>query len=277
MKKSSIGCVVAALALAAINIPASSFAQLGDDPIVTDLLYSGDWILKGKGWSDTWTFNRDHTVTQHENPPKETLTWSITGNEIAIKHADYYDYISLPLDPNGTAARSTKWGGYKFTVLRSGSASTQSSRTAGGATGSGTNAFGSSGINALKPLATPAPAGAAAPPKDKNAETTALLTAKTWLFTGSNWTQHRKFNADGTITVDNNKSLAPRNHWAIDGDQVVMTFPSGKDVLSLPLDPNGTKGQDGYGFDVTAIQVQDDTATDSGGGKSVFGSSAAPQ
>ncbi|HWB60554.1 MAG TPA: hypothetical protein VG733_13760 [Chthoniobacteraceae bacterium] len=175
MKKSCIGYALTALALVVINIPAKSFAQLGDDPTVTSLLYSGDWILKGKGWSDTWTFNRDHTVTQHENPPKETLTWSIVGNEIAIKHNGYYDYISLPLTPNGTAARATKGSGYKYTVVRAASASSQS-QAAGGATGPGTGPFGSSGLDALKPLATPTPTPTAAavvasPPKDKNSAT----------------------------------------------------------------------------------------------------------
>ncbi|HWB59575.1 MAG TPA: hypothetical protein VG733_08785, partial [Chthoniobacteraceae bacterium] len=107
-----------------------------------------------------------------------------------------------------------------------------------------------SALDGLKPLAggsTPAPGADQSP-----AGITALLTSKEWRFDGANWSETRVFRADGLMTIDNDARTA---HWQIAGDKIVITFKDHKDVLFLPLDPKGTKGQGGYGRLFIATQV----------------------
>jgi hypothetical protein len=141
-----IAGMIAALVFVATGFAAPLFAELSDDA-TTGLLCSGDWVFQGKNWSVTFTFNRDHTVVQHDNAPKEPLTWSIVDNQIVIKHAKYDDFISLPLDPKGTAGHSNKGKGYGFTVSRLETKPQSPPQTAGGGGGQGTAAFGTTNQN----------------------------------------------------------------------------------------------------------------------------------
>ena len=154
MKKSSILCAIAAPFL----FTASLFAGL-DDATTTNLLCSGDWTFQGKNWSSTFTFNRDHTVAQHGS--KESLKWSITDNQVVVKHDKYDDFISLPLDPKGTAGRSNKGKGYTFNVLQEAAkpqnSNPQPPATAGGDSAPGTSAFGSASQYAASAQAQPTP------------------------------------------------------------------------------------------------------------------------
>ena len=153
MKKSRITCVVVAMAFLAAGFAIPLLAELGD-AATTDLLCSGEWVFQGKGWSVKLTFKRDNTVFSQN----ETLAWRIVGNQVVIKHAKYDDFISLPLNPNGTSGHSNKGKGYSFTVLREEPKSQNPPpQTAGGGNGPGTGAFGATNQN-------PAAAQQQAPP-----------------------------------------------------------------------------------------------------------------
>lgn len=231
----------------------------------TAILTAGKWHFKGKHFQFDCVFDAKGTMTIEGFTGKDsTCKWKADYKEIVMTFSYYNEVLLFPIDPKGTSGIDA-WGD-EFTATMVGDV--PAAVAAAAATPTPTP----SGLDALKPVATPTPAVST---ENKNAAIIALLTAKKWLFTGSNWSEKRTFNPDGTITVENNSNAASRNHWEISGNEVDLTFPSHKEVLSLPLDPSGTKGTDEYGFDTTAVQVSD--TGPSSGGNSVFGKTSSGQ
>ena len=223
------------------------------------ILTSGEWHFEGPHFSDTRVFDPKGTMTRHGNGPRETKAiWKANYKEIVISFSYYQDVLLLPIDPKGTKGIDA-WGDEFTATMPNGGGEVPTPAP--------------TGIDALAPMATPTPAAAAEAQSDK---TVAQLTAKKWLFTGSGWSEKRTFKPDGTIIVDGGKSGAD-NHWQIVNGLLVMTLADRKEVLYLPLDPAGTTGKDGFGFDITAVQVSDTAGSSSAStSHSVFGTSAEP-
>jgi hypothetical protein len=88
---------------------------------------------------------------------------------------------------------------------------------------------------------------------DKSA-TEDLLTSKPWKLTmDKGWSIVRTFNKGGTFMTPNRPDES--GHWKISGNTIIQTFADGrKDILTLPLNVEGTSGIAKDGETMTAVQ-----------------------
>jgi len=103
--------IIAAMGFILAGTAAHLFAKgkEKDDPATVATLTSGVWHiegenLKGKKWSNDFTFYADHTVIEGK---KKKLTWEISDNKVLIKYPTYNNVMFLPLDPKGTKGLSS--------------------------------------------------------------------------------------------------------------------------------------------------------------------------
>jgi hypothetical protein len=112
MKKTNVIRVIAVIGFViagtATSLQAKPKENDSDDPATVATLTSGVWhiegqSLKGKKWSNDFTFYADHTVIEGKN---KKLTWAISDNKVLIKFPTYNNVMFLPLDPKGTKGLS---------------------------------------------------------------------------------------------------------------------------------------------------------------------------
>ena len=193
------------------------------------------------------------------------IKWKMDSKQVNIIFEDHVDVLYLPIDPNGTKGMD-QHGNDVIATQVPGSA--KSSAQAAGTP---------SALDALETRWCRRRSSAhdhrIADYQKNGISCRGRLVGKTGCFA-----------PNGTMTIENNARTA---HWQLTDKQIVMTFKDHKDILFLPLDPNGTKGEDEYGRLIIATQV-DETASvtvsapangatsrpPSGAGSSYFGSAS---
>ena len=254
MNKSGIHPTIVVLALAAIHSATAPAAraqeQSREDAI--NLLTNGIWHFAGSNWSNDRVFERKGTVLVRASNASGVIKWKMDSKQVTITFPDHQDVLLLPIDPKGTKGMDAHGNDVVATLVP----------------GSSTGEAGPP--SALSALHTSS--------LDGNQSQTAVstrLTSKKWRFDGANWTETRAFDPDGTMTVENTTRTA---HWQVSSDKIIMSFKDHKDILFLPLDPKGTKGQDEYGRLFIATQVTNSTSTagTTAPASPVAGSGAAP-
>ncbi|HVV72240.1 MAG TPA: hypothetical protein VHI52_12195 [Verrucomicrobiae bacterium] len=91
---------------------------------------------------------------------------------------------------------------------------------------------------------------------------TALLTdGSTWRVQGKDWYQDMTFAKDGsahiTFAMPGDASLNRAGvSWRADHFHITLTYIDHQVQLDLPIDPAGSHGKDGKGFDVTFTRIK---------------------
>jgi hypothetical protein len=88
--------------------------------------------------------------------------------------------------------------------------------------------------------------------RQSRADATAILTSGTWHFKSKNISSDRVFDPKGTMTVKGEKGKDSVAKWKVDYKEVTITYSYYTETLTLPLDPKGTSGLDGWGDELTA-------------------------
>ncbi len=197
--------------------PVARAADQTNDEI-TALLTTGQWVFQGKNWANARTFAADGTFHG-----RKSGNWKIENGKIRLIFADHEDDLILPLDPKGTKG-----------IDANGLPLMASQQQAG------------------VPFSTPAPVIAASFASVDPA-LKAMLTQGQWYTQGMNWSNVREFKPDGTFTTQRNTGES--GTWTVEGGAVLLTFRSSAvDKIYLPVNPKGSKGVDGQGGKMIALQ-----------------------
>jgi hypothetical protein len=226
MKNTIARFAIPAFALAFLSLASTPAARALDQTReeAIALLTSGMWHFAGADWSNDRIFNPKGTVLVRASNANGTIKWKMDSKQVMIIFGDHYDVLYLPIDPKGTKGMDGHGNEIVATLIPgSGNVSAPAAPP--------------SALDGLKSLQ-PGAAGARSLP------TADQLLATKWKFDGASWSEIRTFLPDGTMTIENNPNLA---HWQITGTKIIMTFKDHKDILYLPLDPKGTKGEDSHG------------------------------
>lgn len=215
-----------------------------------NLLISAPWRFSAGRWSNIRIFKKGGSFTT-VNRPNESGRWRFSNNTLVLSFMDgHQDVVTLPLDPKHSTGLSAN--GDEMTVVQEAPAAAPTAP-----------AFGSTG-----------PMSAMDFDAQKN-QMTDMITSSPWKFSAGRWTNVRLFKKDGTFTTLNRPNES--GHWRLAADGMTLTFRDGhKDMLNLPIKPQGSKGFSQEGEPMTAVQ-QGATADDAGGSGQHAGSSDAPR
>ncbi len=183
----------------------------------TAILTAGVWRIESRAGTQDRVFSADGTTTL-DGGRGAPAKWRIDSLHVTLVYPDHEDVLSLPVDPNGMAGKDGKGMDMAAHMLR---------------------------LN--RPQKTAAP--------ETGTDATAdLLTTGKWHFAAADGTaSDLTFHANGIVVMDDPRTMG---EWATAGDVLVITFPSHAEMVSLPLDPKGTKVQGPRGASYIATQIE---------------------
>jgi hypothetical protein len=185
---------------------------------ITKLLTTGQWVFQGKNWANARTFTADGTFHG-----RKSGNWKIENGKIRLIFADHEDDLILPLDPKGT--KGVDANGLPLMATQQ-----------------------QGGVPLTAPPMVVATSFASVDPALK-----AILTQGQWYIQGMNWSNVREFKKDGTFTTQRN--AGEHGTWTVEGGVLQLTFKSSAmDKIFLPINPKGSKGIDGQGGKMIALQ-----------------------
>lgn len=228
-------------AAAAAPAVASGVEQTEDE--INALFTSGQWHFQGVEWGNDREFKADKTFTGGGADG----TWKKVGNQLILTANGKEMQIFLPLDPKGTKGLDSR--GSPVVINRVGETQPPKPVRPPGFVAKDPNTKADlSAAPPASPLVTPPPKPAEPVPP----EVLRMLTQGQWYIQGMNWSQVRVFKQDGTFTTQRDKGQD--GNWRVEGNTVVLAYRGVEDKISLPLNPDGSKGVDSKGNRMIALR-----------------------